>query len=168
MKRLVEEGSWGNDISWELYHSNEQPDETLCTAIFCIALDSNSRIVMMRAERGWGMLGGHIEEGESLVEALSRESIEEGGFTPKQPHFFGFRKIISSRPMASQYPAKSYPFPTSYILYYWATTDEEIVAPSGIEVLESKSFTLDEIRQLNTPDLSTIELALEDYSYHKV
>lgn len=168
MKRLIEKGFWDDDISWELYHSDEQPDETLCTAVFCIALDNNSKIVMMRAQRGWGMLGGHIEEGESLMEALSRESIEEGGFTPNQPHLFGFRKINASKPAASHSPTKSYPFPTSYILYYWATTNEEIVTPSGIEVLESKSFTLDEIRQLNTPDLSTIELALEDSSYHEV
>lgn len=163
MKCLVEKGSWSEDVQWELYRSNEQPEESLCTAVFCIAIDKNDKVILMRANRGWGMLGGHIEDEESLREALVRESVEEGGFTPSSPKLYGFRKVTSRKPSQNEARSKPYPFPTSYVLYYWAKTVNEIIEPTGSEVLESDSFSLDEIKLLDTPDLSTIKLGLEDY-----
>ena len=80
MKKPVEEGTWSDNVSWKLYSSDALPDEKLVTVVFCVAIH-NDEIILMRAERGWGMLGGHVEGGESLLEALTREAVEEGGYT---------------------------------------------------------------------------------------
>ena len=162
MKDLVEEGQWSKNITWRLYESDELPKEILCTAVFCVAI-IDYKIVIMRPKRGWGMLGGHIEANETLLKTLSRECREEGGFTPDNPTLFGFREITAKEPVPHQDTSEMYPFPTSYILYYWATTVVELVSPSGVEVLESRAFTIDELRNMNLPDFTTIELGWKSF-----
>jgi ADP-ribose pyrophosphatase YjhB (NUDIX family) len=104
---LLEKGNWSEKIAWELYVGTKLPPAELCTAAFCLAINNDRKIVLMRAERGWSLLGGHIEEGETVEEAVIRESQEEGGFTPDQLQQFAFRKIISSEPIPHQDPRKT-------------------------------------------------------------
>jgi 8-oxo-dGTP pyrophosphatase MutT (NUDIX family) len=162
MRELTEKGNWGNNIAWELYRSDEQPDANLCTAVFCLGI-MNQKIILMRAKRGWGMTGGHIEVGETLEQALIRESQEEGGFTPINPKLYGYRKITSTIPITHQDGITTYPFPTSYILYYWSVITGEVKSSTGDEVLESRPFSLDEIRKINITDQTTIELGWQSY-----
>jgi 8-oxo-dGTP pyrophosphatase MutT (NUDIX family) len=159
----VKEGAWGGDIKWELYVSQKLPPTELITAVFCVAIDSNDEIVLARSERGWGLLGGHIEDGEELDVALVREAQEEGGFNPDNPQMFAYRKITASKPKPHQNPDKQYSFPTSYLTYYWATTASPISQFTGTEIIESTSFTLDEVKSLNTPDLPIIELGYKSF-----
>jgi 8-oxo-dGTP pyrophosphatase MutT (NUDIX family) len=160
---LVEQGSWGDNIKWKLYDSKTLPSTELITAVFCVAIDANDKIVLARSERGWGLLGGHIEDDEELVATLTREAEEEGGFTPCNPILYAYRKITASRPVPHQNPNKQYPFPISYLAYYWATTKSPISQFTGKEILESASFSIDEIRALNTPDLPIIELGYTSF-----
>lgn len=83
--RSIDSGIWGDKISWELYPANDLKDVPaleLCTAVFCLAITEDEKILLMRAARGWSILGGHIEEGESIPDTLMRESLEEGGLLP--------------------------------------------------------------------------------------
>lgn len=162
MKRLIEKGQWTDNVSWKLYASDELPDEKLISVVCCVAIH-DEKIVLMRAERGWGMLGGHIEQGETILEALAREALEEGGFMPYNPLLCGYREVSARQALPYPGNGRMYPFPTSYIVYYWATTKTAIVSPSGVEVLESKSFTFDEIRAAGLSDASTIELGWNAY-----
>lgn len=109
--------------------------------------------------RGWGMLGGHIEPGETIHQAMMREALEEGGFVPHEPQIFAHRKIISTTPIPNPDGQRMYPFPISYIVYFVATTQRALVAPTGGEIEEAKAFHINEIRRRGLPDLSTIELA---------
>ena len=72
-------GQWGENISWELRETSELPPIELCTAVMCVAI-FEGKLVLARSTRGWGMLGGHIEKGETPEAALAREALEEGGF----------------------------------------------------------------------------------------
>ena len=159
----VETGTWSDIVSWEFYLSSELPPAELCTAVFCVAITPEGKVVLSRPERGWGMLGGHIEEGETLEAALVREAQEEGGFMPVNPHLFGYKKIIHSEPVPHQLPGKFYPFPHSYIVYYWATTDTPIVEHFGEEVLESGSFSVDEAKLLAPSSAVFIEHGYKSY-----
>jgi 8-oxo-dGTP pyrophosphatase MutT (NUDIX family) len=153
---LIERGSWSDDIAWELYATSVLPPAELCSAVMCVAF-SDDKVVLARSERGWGMLGGHLEDNETLEDALYREAMEEGGFAIDSYELFAVRKIISRRPIPHQQPGKTYPFPVSYLPYYVATTRSAIIAPSGEEIIESASFTLDDLPSLKTRDLKTIE-----------
>lgn len=163
-EKMLAVGDWGENISWELYETSIPPPAELCTAVMCVAI-IDEKIVLACSERGWGMLGGHIEEGETLDAALRREASEEGGFSVDQYQLFAVRKITAKVPGAGRL-GKGYPFPTSYMTYYWATTNQPLQTPTGEEVLESDSFALSDIAKLNTPDQPVIEAGWKAYAAH--
>ena len=162
---LIAVGDWGENISWELYETFALPPTELCTAVMCVAI-AGEKVVLACSERGWGMLGGHIEDGESPDQALRREALEEGGFSIEQYELFAVRKITAKVPETAR-PGKNYPFPMSYMTYYWATTGQPLQTPTGEEILESGSFALNEIDALKTPDQSIIEAGWKAYTVHK-
>ena len=63
----------------------------------CIILNSNNEICLLysRARNYFAIPGGGIEPGESLLEALNREILEETGYTIKDPKPLG--KIFEER-----------------------------------------------------------------------
>jgi len=159
---IVDAGVWRDGgVGWELHSSSILPSPEDCTAAFCVAITRHGKIVLAREERGWGMIGGHIEDHETIEQALVRECLEEGGFIVTSPVLFGYRKIIASQPVAHPTPGKAYPFPVSYIAYYYATTDKELSVPTEREVLEIREFTIEQIITLGIPDCSTIKLGWE-------
>jgi 8-oxo-dGTP pyrophosphatase MutT (NUDIX family) len=160
---LVATGSWNEDTTWELYLTSVMPPIELCSAVMCVAV-ANDKIVLTRSQRGWGMLGGHIEADETPEEALRREALEEGGFTIDSYQLFAVRKIISRRPMPHQQKGKTYPYPVGYLPYYCATTTQKLQPPTGEEIIESSNFALHEIVALNSHDLLTIEEGWKAFS----
>lgn len=153
---LLDIGSWSNDVSWELYATSVLPPADLCSAVMCVAIRDN-KVILARSERGWGMLGGHIEGDETFEETLYREALEEGGFIIDSHTLFAVRKIISRRPIPHQQEGRTYPYPVSYIPYYVAVTDKELLKPTGEEILENGSFILNDLPALKTRDQRTIE-----------
>ncbi len=131
----------GDNVSWEFYLSNEMPDQELCTAVFCLAVLTKNpeRVVLARNKRGWEMLGGHLEPGEDLEQAAHREALEEGGFYVSRLRPFGYRKVIACAPIVNDHHGGYYP-PVGYIPHYIATTNRELVSPSGKEILEARVF----------------------------
>jgi 8-oxo-dGTP pyrophosphatase MutT (NUDIX family) len=159
--------TWGDEsVDWELHSSPTVPKPDDCTAAFCVAITQGDKIVLEREERGWGLLGGHVDLGETVEQALTRECLEEGGFIVERPVLFGYRKIIAAKPVTHPAPGMTYPFPISYIAYYYARSDKSLAKPVEPEVLEVKALTIEEIDSLNTPDLSTIKLGWATYRKH--
>jgi 8-oxo-dGTP diphosphatase len=70
------------------YCSEIDPAKTPVTAVIGISL-SNGNILAVENLRGWDVPGGHIEDGESLEDALQRELMEECG-----------AQLISAKPFA--------------------------------------------------------------------
>ncbi|MEK7588978.1 MAG: NUDIX domain-containing protein [Patescibacteria group bacterium] len=56
------------------------PVRELTSSVFLIAI-KDGKILAIQNERGWDIPGGHVEEGESVLEGLVREVQEEGGAT---------------------------------------------------------------------------------------
>src|SRR4051812_15383278 len=107
----VHEGNWDDNISWEFHLSEEVPERSLCTAVYCLAINNadTESIVLARNKRGWEMLGGHPEPGETLEDALIRESLEEGGFYPTNYQPFGYRKVIAKEAVVNDHHGGTYP-----------------------------------------------------------
>jgi 8-oxo-dGTP pyrophosphatase MutT (NUDIX family) len=142
----VLKGQWGDEISWEFVISSKMPSRELCTAIICIALvDNGDKVVLAKNERGWELLGGHIEEGESIEEALHREAEEEGGFIIDSFELFGHRKIQSTKMIKhDQIEGQYYPYPVSYVPHFIAHASAELTSALGSDIFESRTFNVGE------------------------
>lgn len=158
---LIETGTWnqGNEcVSWDLFQSATLLKTENCTAVFCVAITDDQKILLVKERRGWGMPGGHIESGETLVNALQRECTEEAGFRPHNPKLFGYRKITATTPTQHPEPGRQYPFPVSYIAYYVARCVGRPQAHTEADVSDVCAFLPEELKGLRTPDHSTIML----------
>lgn len=153
------EGNWG-DTKWEFIISSYLPDTKLCSAVFGLPKVSNG-FVLTRTKRGWELPGGHIEKGESIKEALLREISEETGFLVEKAILFGYRKIITKKPLFNR-NGKQYPFPVSYIPHFVVSSDSELQEYSGEEVLERKVFTINELKSHKSHVEKIIKITLRN------
>lgn len=64
------------------------PEDINVSAVICLAFDEEGKLLVVKNKRGWDLPGGHVEEGESLLEALSREVMEEACATISSPEIF--------------------------------------------------------------------------------
>jgi len=161
-KELVLKGRWGVDIAWEFFLSRTMPPEDLCTAIACVAIaDDDDNVILARNNRGWEILGGHIEEGEDVVQALQREALEEGGFVVNGYQLFGHRKVTALRKVPHDQREGHYPFPVSYIPHFVAVTDHKLLEPTGTDAFESGTFSHQEIKDLGVSTLEIIQFGIE-------
>ena len=163
-------GTWDDNQSWGLYQDSTMPDPALCTAVYCLAiLPLTNQVVLTRNARGWEMLGGHIEAGETIEEALVRECLEEGGYIPETYELFGYRKITAKKPVPHSQKADSfYPFPHGYIPHFIATSAQPLQAHTGLEIYESKAFSFSELNALPIEQLPLLQQMLNVYMTHRM
>jgi 8-oxo-dGTP pyrophosphatase MutT (NUDIX family) len=155
-------GTWTSDVSWEFYLTDEIPPRELCTAVFCLAIHNDDTIVLTKTKRGWELLGGHLEVGETIEQGMLREAHEEGGYTPETYELFGCRKIISAKPIPAR-DGKIYPHPIGYIPYFIATSSLPLEPTHGDkgEIVDSGAFTFAQIKQMNIGDIELIKAAFQ-------
>jgi 8-oxo-dGTP pyrophosphatase MutT (NUDIX family) len=162
--RKILERRWNDNINCEFFLSDTIPDLALCHAVYCLAiLPKTNQVVLTHISRGWEMLGGHLEPGETIEEAMVRECLEEGGFQPDSYKLFGYNKITATEPVANDHHGGFYS-QMSYMPHFIATTTKPLLIPSGEEVIENGVFTLAEVAKLNTPHEDVIRVGLEQYS----
>ena len=156
--QMVGKGTWSDDIAYELYLTNDLPPLELTSAVMCVAVVGDT-VCLARAKRGWGILGGHIEPGESFEETLMRELDEEAGYKPDSFQLFAVRKLLPARPIPHQRKGEFYPYPIGYTVYYKATSQNIPTGHHGDDILESRLFTMEELAAIETGDREVIELA---------
>lgn len=102
---------WGKDRSTEVTFkpSEELPPQDRVTACMVIAIH-DGRLVMSKPARGWGIIGGHLEPGESVEMCVRREAMEEAAVELGELKLAGHwatRKLFESDEN-SQYPSEGY------------------------------------------------------------
>ena len=89
-------GNWKGLTFWNFFLSNKLPDDVESTATSGLIIWNNRIVLIEHKTRGWELPGGHIEEGESIEEALLRELHEEAGLVDCYSiKMFGFNKITN-------------------------------------------------------------------------
>ena len=65
-------------------------------AVLCLIKDGDRVLLQNRVKKDWQgytLPGGHVERGESFVDAVVREMKEETGFTIKKPRMVGIKQF---------------------------------------------------------------------------
>ncbi len=78
MTNFVECGKW-ESASWEFWNSNRSPSLELCTAIGLVPVTNltANEVILTKNQRGWEMIAGKIEPGESPKETCAREGLKK-------------------------------------------------------------------------------------------
>ena len=117
------------NISWlpsgsKIEISHQESKTIPVTAVFCFIFspDNNSIYLMENAnrDRGLDIPGGHIDPGETSLEALHREVLEEVGLSIKNVSFIGNQNIIKT------IVEDKYPDLISSQSFYMATIDKVV------------------------------------------
>ncbi|WP_242090717.1 NAD(+) diphosphatase [Curtobacterium sp. DN_7.5] len=108
-------------------------------AIIVGVTDAEDRI-LLGSNAAWdqdrySLLAGFVEPGESLEDAVRREVWEESGVRVEEPEYLG---------------SQPWPFPASLMLGFRARAvdgDPSTARPDGVEILDVRWFSRDEIRE---------------------
>lgn len=70
---------------------------SISAGIFFYTENTKRFLYLLRSDnKNWGIPGGKIEEGETLLEGLTRECIEEIGFFPNQAKLVPIQKFVNN------------------------------------------------------------------------
>jgi len=145
---ILSEGRWGENISWKFVASTEQPKRELCTAVCCITTFDN-KLLLVKNKRGWECPAGKIKGDESLEQAASREVREETRALISKPQIFGYKKLtaLEQVPRVDE-PTLFYPFPTSYVVFFYAEAVAFSDEPLANDTEEVRLACYDEAKEL--------------------
>lgn len=115
--------------------SDELPPQDQITSSFVFAFDHGRLVMMEHVRRGLDLPGGHVEPGEAVQDAASREFAEETGLKIGRLRPFAFQKveILGEKPEGYRYP-----FPVSYQAFFLGSLQEAaqaFLAPDSRGVL---------------------------------
>ena len=108
---LMTEHTWSWGPVATVFEQKSPPKELVSN--IAIAPFDDSGWLIVRQKVGWGMVGGTLEPGETYIETLSRELLEEAGCLLIDYEIFGSLRMRSLAP--NPYRAHL-PFPLSYRL----------------------------------------------------
>jgi 8-oxo-dGTP pyrophosphatase MutT (NUDIX family) len=120
------------------------PGEMIATALV-LAFDRDRLLQTNLVARGWDIVGGHIEFGESPEEAARREAYEEAGARLRELHLLGYQRLRLLGPRPDSY---RYSYPDSYQVFYWAQIEALDVFIPTEEAQERALFSPDAAREL--------------------
>ena len=140
-----------NKLSWltpshktELLATTKFPPHALITSVHGLLFSQDMILMTYVRKRGWDIPGGHIEEGESLGDALLREVWEEttGEIENLQP--LAYQRIeLLEQPVSNKYP-----FPVSFQQFFIGTISILHAFVPTDEVSERKLFIRKEMEEL--------------------
>ena len=140
-------GSWGRGSSWRFVDGVHELSDQLVSAVFSLALAEDALIFTRNQRARWELLGGHIEPGESIEQALCREALEEGGVNLDYWSRFGHIEVQNDGSAIN--PSTQAPYaPLGYVLFFVGISARPLMPPTGIEVTGVSRVPLAQLQQL--------------------
>jgi 8-oxo-dGTP diphosphatase len=100
----------------EIVFTRREPDPKLTRTAFLIPLfDDRSVMLAQNTRRGLEIPGGHVDKGETLVEAAIREALEETGCVVRDIVCVGHQRMTVEGDCPEGY---QYPYPVSFQQFY--------------------------------------------------
>jgi 8-oxo-dGTP pyrophosphatase MutT (NUDIX family) len=121
------------------------PPIELIVTVHTLCFKEDKILMALVDDRGWDFPGGHVEPGESLEEALIRETYEETGASIKNTKPVAHIKLN----VLSQKPHNwNYPYPVGYLLFYYADFEKFNKISFNHETRDSKLFAPSEAAKI--------------------
>lgn len=123
--------------------TDEWPPEANVSAAHCLAFSGDRLVLARHVDRGWTIPGGHVEAGESVIDAMRREALEEAGVSVGTPTLFAVERIerLSGPRLSDRYTEPAFQ------VFFIAPVVGDLTAPSAVEeCTESRLFTPSEAR----------------------
>jgi 8-oxo-dGTP pyrophosphatase MutT (NUDIX family) len=76
-----------------LYHTDELPPPELRRTAFALAFSGERILLTNLVKRGWDIPGGHIDPGETPVQTVVRETMEEAGALVEPVELVGVQEL---------------------------------------------------------------------------
>ncbi len=132
------------------YLSRELPPLDYITSVRGVILQGNQVLVVRDPERIHILPGGRLEKGESFLQTLEREVLEETGWTIHAISLLGFKQFHHLNPVPANYP---YPYPDFLQAIYTAQADTYIPGARRTDDYELDTFfyPIADITKLDLP-----------------
>jgi 8-oxo-dGTP diphosphatase len=112
------------------------PRQDLVTGAYVLAFRGHDLLMVYLGSRGWDVPGGHVEPGETALDAVRRETLEESGIEMETEHVLGYEEIVLAE---IQPPGYAYPTPLSYQVFFWGTVGRLVSFDAAIDA-EARAF----------------------------
>lgn len=115
-------------------------EKILIPSTACIILNENDEILLQqRMNKTWGCPGGLMDIGETVIESLKREVLEETNLKIENPQLFG---IYSGKDYEAKYPDRN---ETASVLMVFVVKEFAGELRSDSESLELRFFKTDNL-----------------------
>ena len=126
---------WGDTRAEFIPRGGALPAHCTRSAALLFAFHEDRLVTADIQGRGWCILGGHLEEGETPRQAVVREAMEEGGVKPDHLNHIGWYVLTPRGGIPDVVPS------------YVARVASMVARPEGFESNGVALMTRDELRQ---------------------
>jgi 8-oxo-dGTP pyrophosphatase MutT (NUDIX family) len=145
---VTETDQWG-ELAFQVsgYLTANTPPLECVTSVRAIVTQGGHALVITSPDREHILPGGRREPGESLLETLRRETLEETGWSLTSLRLLGFKQFHHLTPKPDNY---AYPYPDFLQVIYAATAETYHEDQRAIDayVLDARFLPLAEVRAL--------------------
>ena len=114
MPKRIDTGDWGHS-KYEAYidlDSNYRKSHKKITGAVAVCITTKNEVVLSNNEP----LGGHRELGETPMDTIKREALEEGGFEIIEAKYYGYYSINQSSAANDEYKTK---YPSEALILFF-------------------------------------------------